>query len=64
MDDQDHRTEGRTDYDWIHGMRIGMIVGAVLGLLVGWSLGGFPVVWLIIGAAAGGFLGAKMAPRW
>ena len=62
MDDQDHKTEGSTD--WIQGLRIGIIVGAVLGLLLGWSLGGFPVVWLIIGAATGGYVGAKMAPLW
>jgi uncharacterized protein YcfJ len=63
MDDDDKR-QGRNDYDWINGMRIGMIVGAIVGVLIGVALGGFPFIWFIIGTASGGYLGAKMAPRW
>lgn len=61
--DNEHGT-GRPNYDWINGMRIGIIVGAILGILIGLELGGFPFIWLIVGGGAGGFLGAKMAPRW
>jgi uncharacterized protein YcfJ len=61
---EQHSHPGKTEYDWINGMRIGIITGALLGLLVGLEVGGFPFVWFIIGAASGGFLGAKMAPRW
>jgi uncharacterized protein YcfJ len=64
MDDQYDRTQDRTEYDWINGMRIGIIIGAVIGLLLGLATGGFPAIWLIIVGAAGGFIGAKMAPRW
>ena len=64
MDDQYNRTRDRTEYDWINGMRIGIIIGAVIGLLLGLATGGFPAIWLIIGGAAGVFIGAKMAPRW
>lgn len=64
MGDQDNRTRDQTEYDWINGMRIGIIIGAVIGLLLGLATGGFPAIWLIIGAATGGFIGAKMAPRW
>ena len=59
-----HKGEGHTNYDWINGMRIGIIVGAIVGILVGLQLGGFPFIWLVIGGGLGGFLGAKMAPRW
>ena len=64
MDDQDRERQGRTNYDWINGMRVGIVVGAVLGLLLGLAIGGFPFIWLIVGGACGGYLGAKMAPRW
>ena len=63
MDDQ-HDKQGRTNYDWINGMRVGIIVGGTLGLLLGWAINGFPFIWLLGGGAAGGFLGAKLAPRW
>ncbi len=62
MNDDDGK--GHANYDWINGMRVGAIVGAVLGTLLGLALGGFPFIWLIVGSALGGFLGAKMAPRW
>ncbi len=61
---EDDKPQDRTDYDWINGMRIGMIVGAVLGILIGLALGSFPYIWLVVGSASGGYLGAKMAPRW
>ncbi len=64
MDDQDQRMETQPEFDWISGLRIGGIVGAVIGLLLGLGLGGYPFIWLLIGAGSGGFLGAKMAPRW
>ncbi|MEA2001779.1 MAG: hypothetical protein U9N84_07845 [Actinomycetota bacterium] len=64
MDEQKHKAQGRTNYDWVNGMRIGIIVGAAVGLLLGLAIGGLPAIWLIIGGAAGGFVGAKMAPRW
>jgi len=64
MDDQYNRTQDPTEYDWSNGMRIGVIIGSAVGLLLGFSLAGLPAIWLIIGGAAGGFLGARMAPRW
>ncbi len=61
---EDDKPQGHTNYDWINGMRIGMIVGAVLGILIGLAVGWFPFIWLVVGSASGGYLGAKMAPRW
>lgn len=63
MDEEDRR-QGHTNYDWINGMRVGMIVGAIVGILIGVSLGSFPFIWFIVGTAIGGYIGAKMAPRW
>lgn len=60
----DEQRQGRTNYDWINGMRVGIIVGAIVGLLIGLAIGWFPFVWFVVGAAAGGFLGAKLADRW
>ena len=56
--------QGRTNYDWVNGMRVGAIVGGVVGLVVGWILGSVPFVLLLIGAVAGGFVGARTAQRW
>lgn len=61
---EQHPRPGKTNYDWINGMRVGILFGAIVGLLVWFLVGGFPILWLIVGAACGGFLGAKMAPRW
>ncbi|MDJ0925778.1 MAG: hypothetical protein QNJ77_14575 [Acidimicrobiia bacterium] len=63
MDDQ-HHEQGRTNYDWISGMRVGILVGGLLGLVLGWAFDAFPFIWLIVGGAAGGFLGAQLARRW
>ncbi len=61
----DRRNEpGHTNYDWINGMRVGILVGAILGLLIGLATGVFPFIWLLLGGGVGGFLGAKMAHRW
>jgi uncharacterized membrane protein len=64
MADSNRNKPGHTNYDWINGMRVGIIVGAVVGLLLGLAIGWFPFIWLIVGGAAGGVLGAKMADRW
>ncbi len=61
--DEDHR-QGRTNYDWVNGMRVGIIVGGIAGILLGWLVGDIPFVLMLIGAAAGGVLGAKLANRW
>ena len=61
----DRRNEpGHTNYDWINGMRVGIVVGAVSGLLLGLAVGWAPFVWLLGGGAVGGFLGVKLAHRW
>ena len=62
MDEE--QPQGRTNYDWVNGMRVGMIVGGILGILIGWAIGDIPFVLMLIGAAAGGFLGAQLANRW
>lgn len=63
MSDDDNR-QGRNDYDWINGMRVGMLVGAIGGILIGVSLGGITFMWFVAGTATGGYVGAKMASRW
>ena len=64
MKDQPQKRPGQTNYDWINGMRVGTFVGAIFGILIGWALGQVSFIWLVIGGAAGGYLGAKMAYRW
>lgn len=64
MADQGSNKPGHTNYDWINGMRVGILVGAILGLLVGLAVGWLPFIWLLIGGGAGGYLGAQMAHRW
>lgn len=63
MEDQ-QRKPGHTNYDWINGMRVGIIVGSVAGLLLGLAVDWAPFVWLLVGGAAGGVLGAQLAHRW
>ena len=63
MQDPENRP-GHTNYDWINGMRVGIIVGGILGMLVGLAIGWFPFLWLLVGGAAGGVLGANLAHRW
>ena len=41
MQDPEHRP-GHTNYDWINGMRVGIIVGGILGMLIGLAIGWFP----------------------
>ncbi len=60
----EQQTPGRTNYDWVNGMRVGILAGGILGVLVGWAIGDMPFVLMLIGAACGGFLGAKLATRW
>ena len=60
----DEQRQGRTNYDWINGMRVGIIVGGILGIIVGVVVDWLPFMWLVLGAAAGGFLGARLANRW
>ncbi len=62
MDDK--RPQGRTNYDWVNGMRVGILVGGILGIALGWVIGAIPFVLMLIGAAGGGFLGAQLANRW
>jgi uncharacterized protein YcfJ len=62
MDEQ--KPQGRTNYDWVNGMRVGILAGGIAGLLLGWLTGFVPIVLLLIGAAAGGFIGARTAQRW
>ena len=63
MQDPQNRP-GHTNYDWINGMRVGIVVGAALGILVGVLLDWAPFVLLLVGGAAGGVLGANLAHRW
>lgn len=63
MQDPQHRP-GHTNYDWINGMRVGIVVGGVLGILAGVLIGWAPFVLLLVGGAAGGVLGANLAHRW
>lgn len=56
--------QGHTNYDWINGMRVGILAGGIGGILLGIVLGGFQFVGLIVGGALGGYLGAKSASRW
>jgi hypothetical protein len=60
----ENQKQGRTNYDWVNGMRVGMIVGGVAGLLIGLVTGVVPFAFLLGGAAVGGFVGARMAQRW
>jgi uncharacterized protein YcfJ len=60
----DQQTPGHTNYDWVNGMRVGILAGGILGVLVGWVIGNIPFILMLIGAACGGFLGAKLANRW
>ena len=62
MDEQPR--QGRTNYDWVNGMRVGVLVGGIIGIALGWATGFMPAVLMLIGAAGGGFLGAKLAQRW
>ena len=62
MDDK--QPQGRTNYDWVNGMRVGILVGGILGIALGWVIGAIPFVLMLIGAAGGGFLGAQLANRW
>ncbi len=62
MDEQ--KPQGRTNYDWVNGMRVGIIAGGVIGLVVGLLIGWAPFAIMLIGAAVGGVLGAQMAQRW
>lgn len=61
---EDGDKQGRTNYDWVNGMRVGFLVGAIVGFIVGWGLNIFPFLLMVIGAGVGGYLGAKMANRW
>ena len=63
MQDPRHRP-GHTNYDWINGMRVGIVVGAVLGILIGVLVGWAPFALLLVGGASGGVLGANLAHRW
>ena len=60
----DNNRQGRTNYDWVNGMRVGIITGGAIGLVVGLLIGNIPAVTLLIGAATGGVAGAKLAQRW
>ena len=60
----DDQTQGRTNYDWVNGMRVGAIVGGIVGMLAGWAIGDFPFILLLVGAIGGGFLGARLSNRW
>ncbi len=56
--------QGRTDYDWVNGMRVGILAGGIVGVLIGWLTGVIPLLMTLLGAAGGGFLGARLADRW
>jgi uncharacterized protein YcfJ len=56
--------QGRTDYDWVNGMRVGILAGGIVGVLIGWLTGVIPLLMALLGAAGGGFLGARLADRW
>jgi len=60
----DHKPQGRTNYDWVNGMRVGILVGGITGIAIGWFTGWVPPILMLIGAAGGGFLGAQLAQRW
>lgn len=64
MDGDPKNRPGHTNYDWINGMRVGIVVGATLGILLGWVFGSINFIWLVAGGAAGGFIGARTAHRW
>ncbi len=61
---EEQKRQGRTNYDWVNGMRVGIIAGGVVGLVIGLVVGWAPFVIMLIGGAAGGVLGAQMAQRW
>jgi uncharacterized membrane protein YfcA len=60
MDDE---PQGRTNYDWVNGLRVGILAGGLLAGLIGWAIGQLPFVWMVIGAAIGGYIGVRMARR-
>jgi len=60
----EQQRQGRTNYDWVNGMRVGILVGGIAGILIGWVVGSIPLVFVLLGAATGGFLGARLANRW
>ena len=62
MDEE--KRQGLTNYDWVNGMRVGILAGGIFGIVLGWLIGEIPFVLMLIGAAIGGFLGAKLAQRW
>ena len=61
---EQHRPQGRTNYDWVNGMRVGILVGGIIGILIGWVTGFLPAILMLGGAAGGGYLGAQLAQRW
>ncbi len=56
--------QGRTNYDWVNGMRVGILAGGIVGMLIGWLIGVNPLLMALLGAAGAGFLGARLADRW
>lgn len=36
--------QGRTNYDWVNGMRVGILAGGIVGMLIGWLIGVNPLL--------------------